>query len=69
MFDLDDPFFRPLWIRILLVAVALGWALVEFFTGAPFFATLFGAIGLYAGWRFFVTFNPPDDTAGNDPPA
>ncbi|MFT3689628.1 DUF3329 domain-containing protein [Paenirhodobacter sp.] len=58
MFDLDNAFYRPLWIRLLLVACALGWGLFEFITGAPFFGVIFCAIGLYAGWRFFVTFNP-----------
>ncbi|RDD72381.1 DUF3329 domain-containing protein [Paracoccus versutus] len=59
MFDLDDMFYRPFWIRLLLVALALGWGLFEFLSGAPFFGASFVAIGLYAGWRFFVTFNPP----------
>ena len=26
MKDVDHPFFRPLWRRIALVAVCLGWA-------------------------------------------
>lgn len=59
MFDLDDAFFRPLWIRLLLVALALGWGLFEFASGAPFFGVIFAALGLYAAWRLFVTFNPP----------
>ncbi len=61
MFDLDDTFYRPLWIRVLLVAVALGWSAFEFATGSPAFGLIFGAIGLYAGWRFFIRFNPRDD--------
>ena len=61
MFDLDHPFFRPLWIRALVVAVCLGWALFEFATGSPFWGVLFGAAGLYAAYRFFVTFDPRDD--------
>lgn len=49
MFDLDGAFYRPLWIRMLLVALALGWGLFEFVSGAPFFGVIFIAIGLYAG--------------------
>lgn len=60
MFDTDDAFYRPLWIRVLLVAVALGWGLFEFVSGASIFGMIFVAIGLYAAWRFFVTFDPPD---------
>lgn len=61
MFDLDNPYFRPLWIRLLIVAVALGWAVVEFATGSPFWGILFGALGVYAAYRFFVAFNPRDE--------
>ena len=54
MFDMDHPFFRPLWIRIAVVAVCLGWALVELMGGSPGWAMIFGALGAYAGWNFFV---------------
>lgn len=60
MFNLDDAFYRPLWIRVLVVALALSWGLFEFVSGAPFFGVIFVAIGLYAAWRFFVTFDPRD---------
>lgn len=61
--DLDHPFFVPLWRRVLIVAACLGWAVVEFVGGAPFWGILFGALGLYAGWHFFFAFNPrkPED--------
>lgn len=61
MFDLDHPFFRPLWIRVAIVAVVLGWALVEFIAGALTWGGLFCAIGLYATYKFFVDFNPRDE--------
>lgn len=66
MFDLDDAFYRPLWIRVLLVAIALGWGLFEFLSGSPFFGIIFCGIGLHAGWRFFVTFSPPGDQGPSD---
>ncbi|NAZ36136.1 DUF3329 domain-containing protein [Rubellimicrobium sp. CFH 75288] len=58
MFDLNHPFFIPLWRRVVIVALSCGWALVEFAGGSPFWGILFGAIGLYAGWHFFFNFNP-----------
>ena len=61
MFDLDHPFFRPLWVRALVVAVCLGWAAFEFATASPFWGILFGAVGVYAAYRFFVTFEPRDE--------
>jgi hypothetical protein len=61
MFDLDHPFFKPLWIRVLIVVVTLAWTAFEFSTGSPFWGVLFGAVGLFAAYRFFVVFNPRDE--------
>lgn len=61
MFDLNHPFFKPLWIRVVIVALCLGWALFEVAGGAPLWAIMFGAIGLYSAYRFFVTFDPRDE--------
>lgn len=58
MREFDDPRYRPLWLRLLLVAISLGWAGVELATGSPMFGALFAALGLYVGWRFFVTYDP-----------
>lgn len=57
-FDLNSPFFIPLYRRVIVVVLALGWAGVELATGAPFWGMLFGAMGLYAAYGFFVTFDP-----------
>lgn len=57
-FDLQQEFYRPLWLRIAIVALCLGWALVELSAGAPIWALLFGGIGLYAGHQFFIAFDP-----------
>lgn len=51
--DPNAPFFRPLWVRILCVLLPLIWAGVEFVMGAPFWAMLFGAAGLYLGFQLF----------------
>ncbi|MBV7378522.1 DUF3329 domain-containing protein [Maritimibacter dapengensis] len=61
MFDLQVPFFRPLWLRLVTVAVALGWAVFEVVTGSVGFAMIFAALGLYAAWQFFVVWDPKDD--------
>lgn len=58
MFDLDDDFYRPVWVRIAITLASIGWGLVELANGNIFWATLFIGIGLYVGYRFFVTFNP-----------
>ena len=56
--DTDHPMFRPLWVRLLIVALCLGWAAFEFIDGSAFWGVLFGALGVYAAWGFFVTFAP-----------
>lgn len=58
--DLNHPFFRPVWIRALVVAACLGWAAFEFLgpRGSPFWGILFAAIGLYAAYAFFLNFHP-----------
>lgn len=59
-FDFNDPFFKPLWIRIAVVGLALGWAAFEFASGAPFWGILFGAAGAWAFYGLFIAFNPRD---------
>lgn len=66
MFDLRHPFFNPLWIRIVTVAVALGWAGLELVTGSPGWAMVFAAAGLYAGYAFFLNWHPEDDEERKD---
>ena len=57
MFDFSHPFFRPLWRRILIVAVALGWALFEAVTGNPGWAVVFGALGAVALWGLLIAYD------------
>lgn len=60
MFDLDDPRFRPLWLRITLTAVCVLWGIFEILSGSPGWGLGFLALGVWVGWRFFITFNPGD---------
>ena len=48
---------------MLIVALCLVWAVFEVGTGEPFWAMLFGAIGLYAGYGILLQLQPrePDD--------
>lgn len=57
--DTDHAMFRPLWVRVLIVALCLGWATFEFTGGSPFWGVLFGALGVYAAWAFFFAASRP----------
>lgn len=58
LIDPNHPVYRPLWVRLLVVGVCLGWAAIEAVTGAPFWAVIVGALGIYAAWILLLTFNP-----------
>jgi hypothetical protein len=66
-FDLQHPFYKPLWIRVLITAVCLGWTVVELLGGNVFWAILFGSVGVYAFHQFFIAFNPRDPEDGSKP--
>lgn len=55
LFDLQIPFFIPVWRRVALVIFCLGWAVIEFATGAPFWGIIFGGLGVFAAWQFFFS--------------
>ena len=56
-FDFNHPFFDPLWVRVAVVGVCIGWGLFEFSTGALMWGGLFFGLGGWAGFSFFVV-NP-----------
>ena len=68
--DANHPMLRPLWVRVLLVALCLGWAALEFATMSPFWGMVFLALGgptriipaprigagrLTGGWAFLLS--------------
>ncbi len=61
LFDVQSPFFIPLYRRVLVVAVTLAWAIVELSRGSVGWAALFAAAGLWCAYQFFVVFDPPED--------
>lgn len=59
--DSGHPFFRPLWRRVAVVLVCLGWGLFEFVSGSPFWGMLFTGAGAYAAWELLIAY-APDET-------
>ena len=57
-FDFNNPFYRPLWVRLVVVGASLGWGLVEFVIGSPFWGVLFCGMGAVALHKLFIAFDP-----------
>ena len=64
MKDQHHPFFRPLWRRVVTVAICFVWAGVELYAGSQTWALITAAIGAYGIWIFFITYQPMDEPPG-----
>lgn len=65
--DADHPWFRPMWRRVLMVAIPATIAAVDIYYGNFGWALMFGGLGAYAVYIFFIAWNKdrpkaPDDT-------
>jgi hypothetical protein len=60
------PFFRPLWVRIAIVAVCFAWATLELSRDEGTWAVIFGAIGGYAAYNLLFAWVSPEDDEDND---
>ncbi len=56
-FEVRHPIFRPMWRRVLVVAVLSAWTLYEVSQGNWGWAALFGGAILYLAWAFFWAFD------------
>ena len=56
----DEPFYRPLWRRIAIVAVTGIWALLEIiYAGEMLWMALSVGIFAYSAWTFIITYPKP----------
>ena len=52
LFDLENPFFAPLWIRIALVLVTTVWGVLEMLAGEILWGGVFLGMSALCAWRF-----------------
>ena len=64
--EAEHPFYRPLWVRIVLTTVLSLWCLVEWMNDQPFWGLLTGAAALWAVWTFFITYRPDETPSPSD---
>jgi hypothetical protein len=61
MNDNRHPFYRPLWIRVTLVALVATWTVVEWtLGGGSIWAYVATGMLAYGIWAFFITYRPDD---------
>ena len=58
LIDPDHAFYRPLWIRLLVVAVCASWTVVEFWKGSETWGFIVLAITAYASATLLVFYKP-----------
>lgn len=58
--DTDHPFYRPLWRRVLLVAVCAIWTGVEFYNNEQTWGTIFLVVTAYVFANLILFFKPSD---------
>lgn len=61
----QHPFYKPLWRRVVIVAVIVSWLAFEIYKGSEgFWIAIAGAMLVYAVYTFFITW--PKDTPEDD---
>ncbi|MCP8894070.1 hypothetical protein KYK29_03945 [Shinella daejeonensis] len=61
--DPNHPFYRPLWVRLLLVGICSGWTAVEFYNGEQAWGTIFLIVAAYAFAQLLLFYKPSDGVA------
>ena len=59
--DLRSPALRPLWLRILIVAICAAWTVVELSAGDLFWAIIFGASAAFLYRKLIWKFDQSSD--------
>ncbi|OBZ92483.1 hypothetical protein ADU59_25815 [Pararhizobium polonicum] len=65
--DPDHPFYRPLWVRLLIVVLCTLWTAVEFWNGASTWGMIFLAVSAYTACVLLIFFKPKVEVAEEAP--
>lgn len=64
--DPKHPFYRPLWVRLLVVAACAIWFAIELAFGSPFFMVIMGALTVYTALVLVIRYPREGATADNN---
>lgn len=67
-FDFGNPFYKPLWVKLLILAASGGWGLFELVAGNWFWAAVFLAAAAIAFHGFFIAKPKDAKRDGTDKP-
>ena len=59
LIDPAHPFYKPLWVRLLIVGSCGFWAIFEAVRGDPFFMVIMGALAIYSGRVLLLNYKTP----------
>lgn len=66
--DKNHPWLRPVWRRALLVATCVAIVFFDLWHGNYGWALIFGAMGAYAVYIFFIAYDDDAPAPGDTPP-
>jgi len=66
LIDPAHPFYKPLWVRLLIVGSCSFWAIFEAVRGDPFFMIIMGALAIYSARVLLLNYKaPPEEAEAN----
>ena len=64
LIDPSHAFYKPLWIRLLIVGSCTFWAILEAIKGDPFFIVIMGALAIYSARVLLLNYKLPENQSG-----
>jgi hypothetical protein len=61
--DPDHPFYRPLWVRLIIVVSCSAWTAVEFYNEEQMWGTIFLVVSAYAFAQLLLFYKPSETPA------
>lgn len=67
LIDVDNPFYKPLWLRATICISVVLWAALETYARQPFWSVIAFACAAYCVYVLFIRYKPPADPVALPP--